>query len=98
MAVYLSLITASLNLPGCRSLKEKRAALRPMKDRLRSRFNVSVIENDRQDDKTRGCILIAGIADGRRGADSIASSIINFIESNFGDMDISVEEDVMRLD
>jgi uncharacterized protein YlxP (DUF503 family) len=98
MAVYLSLITAGLNLPGCRSLKEKRAAMRPMKDRLRSRFNVSVVENDHQDDKRYGSLLIAGITDERRGADSIASSIINFIESNFGDMDISIEENVIQLD
>ena len=98
MAVYLSLITAGLNLPGCRSLKEKRAVLRPMKDRLRNRFNVSVIENDYQDDKTRGCLLIASIVDGRRGADSAASSIVNFIESNFGDTDISIEENVVQLD
>lgn len=72
--------------------------MRPIKDRLRSRFNVSVVENDHQDDKTRGRLLIAGIADRRRGADSIASSIINFIESNFGDLDISIEEDVIQLD
>jgi uncharacterized protein YlxP (DUF503 family) len=98
MAVYISLITADLNLSGSRSLKEKRAAMRPMKDRLRSCFNVSVIENDHQDDKTRGSLLIAGIAYGRRGADSIASSIINFIESNFGDLDISIEENVIQLD
>jgi len=98
MAVYLSLIAVDLNLPGLRSLKEKRAAMRPMKDRLRNRFNVSVIENDHQDDKRHGSLLIAGIADGRRGADSITSSIINFIESNFGDLDITTEGSVIQLD
>lgn len=92
------MITADLNLSGSRSLKEKRAVMRPIKDRLRNRFNVSVVENDHQDDKRHGSLLIAGIADGRRGADSIVSSIINFIESDFGDLDISIEENVIQLD
>ncbi len=92
------MITADLNLSGSRSLKEKRAVMRPIKDRLRNRFNVSVVENDHQDDKRHGSLLIAGITDGRRGADSIVSSIINFIESDFGDLDISIEENVIQLD
>jgi hypothetical protein len=36
----------TLRLRGCRSLKEKRHVLKSIKDRLRSRFNVSVAEVD----------------------------------------------------
>ncbi len=98
MAIYVALITAEVRIHCSRSLKEKRAVIRPIKDRLRRRFNISVIERDFQNDKKRGVILIAGIADGRRGADSLASSIINYIESAFGDMDITLDEEVLRLE
>ena len=36
-------------IPGSRSLKTKRRSIRGIKDRLRSRFNVSVAEVDSQD-------------------------------------------------
>ena len=98
MVTYLALLTAEVNVPGSRSLKEKRAVIRPIKDRLRNTFNVSVIENGYQDDKKRGSLLIAGIANGRRGTDSTLSSIINFIESNFGNLDITLTENVIQSD
>lgn len=97
MAIFLALINAEVNIPYSHSLKEKRAVMRPIKDKLRNRLNVSVIENGYQDEKTRGSLLIAGIAEGRRGVDSTVSSIINFMESNFHNLDISFDENVIQI-
>ena len=36
-------------LPGVHSLKEKRKIVRGIKDRIRSKFNVSIAESDHQD-------------------------------------------------
>ena len=38
-----------LRLPGCQSLKDKRAVVRPVLDGLRNRHPVSVAETDHQD-------------------------------------------------
>jgi len=45
----VGLLTLEIHLPYSHSLKEKRAVLRKIKDRLRSRFNVAVAEMDHRD-------------------------------------------------
>ena len=55
---YLEL---DLHFPHARSLKDKRRALRSIKDRLRSQFNVSVAELDFQDTWQRAKVGVAAI-------------------------------------
>ena len=45
----VGLLTLEIQLPYAHSLKEKRAVLRKMRDRLRSRFNVAVAELNHED-------------------------------------------------
>ena len=40
----VGLLTVDLHIPHARSLKEKRVVMRSLKDKIRSRFNVSVAE------------------------------------------------------
>ena len=47
--MVLGLRVWELHLPGCRSLKEKRAVLQPLKHALRHGGNVSVAETGHQD-------------------------------------------------
>ena len=44
--MVVGVMSMRLMIPGARSLKEKRKALRSVKDRLKSQFNVSVAEVD----------------------------------------------------
>jgi hypothetical protein len=61
----ISLLTIEVLIPWARSLKDKRSAVRGLKDRLRSRFNVSVAEVSFQDKWQRwnrtwpGCVSCA---------------------------------------
>lgn len=43
------LLQISLRIPFAHSLKDKRKQIKSLKDRLRSRFNISVAEIDSQD-------------------------------------------------
>lgn len=47
--MVVGILKLRLMIPGAHSLKEKRQALRSIKDRLRSQYNVSVAEVDSQD-------------------------------------------------
>jgi len=47
--MVVGIMTLRLSIAGAHSLKDKRRALRSVKDRLRSRFNVSVAEVDAHD-------------------------------------------------
>ncbi|MDX1648180.1 MAG: DUF503 domain-containing protein [Longimicrobiales bacterium] len=73
--------TWELSLPGCSSLKQKRAVIRSMKDRLRAKFNVSVSETGLQDVHARGELSIALVSTDRRQATSILDKTDQFVES-----------------
>ncbi|MDX1493568.1 MAG: DUF503 domain-containing protein [Longimicrobiales bacterium] len=73
--------TWELAIPGCSSLKEKRAVIRSMRDRLRSKFNVSVAETGLQDVHARAELSIAFVTTDRRLAESILDKTDLFVES-----------------
>ena len=47
--IVIALLTLDIHIPHAHSLKDKRMVVRRLKDRLRSKFNVSVSEVDHQD-------------------------------------------------
>lgn len=51
-----------LHFPACRSLKEKRAVLRPVIDGARARFGVAVAESDHQELHQRAVVEVAAAA------------------------------------
>ncbi len=64
--LIISLLTIELMIPWARSLKDKRSAVRGLKDRLRARFNASVVEVDYQDKWQRAVIAICILGADRR--------------------------------
>ncbi len=57
--MFVLALDLDLHLPECRSLKAKRAVLRPVTDGLRARFRVSVAEVGEQDRWQRARIGVA---------------------------------------
>ena len=68
--LFISLLTIELIIPWARSLKDKRAAVRGLKDRLRSRFNASVAEVGYQDKWQRAVIAVCMLGNDRRQLES----------------------------
>ena len=68
-------------LPGCASLKQKRFVLASVKTKLRNRFNVAVCENDFQDKWQRSELAVASVATNRRGAETVARQVMEFLEN-----------------
>ena len=64
--LFISLLTIELLVPWARSLKDKRSAVRGLKDRLRSRFNASVAEVGYQDKWQRAVIAVCILGSDRR--------------------------------
>ncbi len=60
-----------LEILGARSLKEKRSVVRSLKDRLRTRFNVSVAETAYQDLWQRAEITVSTVAGDQRRVDEV---------------------------
>ena len=60
-----------LHLPACQSLKDKRAILKSLKDRLHNRFNVSVGETAHQDLWQRAELTASVVSTDRVHAESV---------------------------
>ncbi len=57
----VSALRIELIIPGARSLKDKRRAVRSLKARIRNRFNVSVAEVDFHDLHRRAALGVAAV-------------------------------------
>lgn len=71
-----------LHLPGARSLKDKRQVFRRLKDRLRSRYNVSVAEAAEHADLwQRGSLTVVSVAQSRDALVRLFEAIYRDAES-----------------
>ena len=60
--MHAAAVCFDLHIPRSRSLKAKRATIRPIVDGLRHRFRVSVAEVDHHDQWQRAVIAVAAVA------------------------------------
>jgi len=62
VTVYVAALTFDLHLPQARSLKDKRAIIRPIIDGCRNRYHVAAAEVDHQDRWQRACVAVAAVS------------------------------------
>ena len=85
--MYVLALELDLHLPGCRSLKEKRSALRPVLDGLRNRHPVAVAEVDHQDLWQRASIGLAAVSGTAGHAEDLIDEAERFVWS-FPDLEV----------
>jgi len=78
--VHAAAVCFDLHVPESRSLKVKRAAIRPIVDGLRHRFKVSVAEVDHQDQWQRSAIGVAVVAESDGHLREILDSVERFVD------------------
>ncbi len=82
----IGVLTIQLQLPGCKSLKEKRSRLKPLIARLHREFNVSVAELSRQDSWDQATLGCALISNNHQFSESALQSIIHWLGRNWPDV------------
>lgn len=82
--MVVGVISWELYLEGCSSLKQKRAILRSLKDRLRDRHKVSVAETDHQNTWQRAELSAAIVSSDRRQAQALLDRVDAFVASDAG--------------
>lgn len=87
----VGLLTLEIHLPYSHSLKEKRAVLRRMRDRLRSRFNVAVAELDHRDVWQVATLGVVSISDSQPLLDALLRDVLRESEKILGD-DVAFHE------
>ncbi|MDI3316439.1 MAG: DUF503 domain-containing protein [Bacillota bacterium] len=84
-----------INLPASRSLKEKRAVLRALLDRMRRRFNVSAAEVGAQDAHHLAEIGIAVVSGEPSVARRVLDEVIQFLETS---VELDGRAEVLRVE
>ena len=69
--MIVGVVTWELHLAACQSLKDKRAVVKSLKDRLHRRFNVSVAETAHHDLWQRAELTASVVSTDRRHAESV---------------------------
>jgi uncharacterized protein len=82
----VGILTLQVQLPGCKSLKEKRSRLKPLIARLHREFNISVAELEQQDNWDEATIGCAMISNESHFLESSLQSIIHWVSRNWPDM------------
>jgi uncharacterized protein YlxP (DUF503 family) len=80
----VGVLTLEIQLPYSHSLKEKRAVLRKMRDRLRARFNVAVAELDHQDVWQHAVLGVVSISNSRPLLESVFQQVLAEAEHTLG--------------
>ncbi len=80
--MVVGVLQVSLSIPGAMSLKDKRQAIKSLKDRLAARHNISVAEVDHLDEHRMSLIGIAMVANDRRFVESCLSKIVDEVRAN----------------
>lgn len=78
--MYAACFTVTLYIPGASSLKDRRSVVSSLKQRLRGRFNISVIDCSEDGKWQTGRLSIAAAALCESAARQIRQNVIEFIE------------------
>lgn len=87
----VGVLTLEIQIPYSHSLKEKRAVLRKMRDRLRARFNVAVAELDHQEVWQHATLGVVSISNSQPLLESLFRQVLAEAENILGD-DVSSHE------
>lgn len=68
-----------LSIPGAQSLKDKRAVLRRIKDKVRQKFSCALAEVGDQDEWEHGQLGVAVVSGDHRMAESVLQQIVDYI-------------------
>ena len=78
---HIGVLKVSVHIPNAQSLKDKRMVIKSLKDKVRSKFNVSVSELDNQDKWQVATLGFAMISNDNRYVDSCLQNILSLIDS-----------------
>jgi uncharacterized protein YlxP (DUF503 family) len=80
--VVIGVVSWELHIASASSLKDKRAVLRSLEDRLHNEFNVSVAETAHQDLWQRAELTACAVASARRQVESVLASADRLVEAS----------------
>jgi uncharacterized protein YlxP (DUF503 family) len=82
MPAHVAMLEVDIHVPAARSLKSKRAVVKPLIDGLRRRFDVAVAEVDHQDLWQRAGVAVAAVSSSAAHAAQVLDACERFVWSH----------------
>ena len=79
--MFIGVCTIEMHIPESGSLKTKRHSLKSLKDRIRSRFNVSVAEVDHNDLWQKSSLAVAAVSNDKSHLNQTLDHVVNLVRS-----------------
>ena len=79
--MIIGVLTVELALDGSFSLKDKRAVLNSLRERVRRKFNVSIAEVDENEIWNRACLGIVTVSNQQQHANRVLSKVVTLLET-----------------
>jgi uncharacterized protein YlxP (DUF503 family) len=79
--MVVGVLRLTLVVPGARSLKEKRHALRKIIDRVRARYNVSIAEVGDNDVWQRALVGVSAVANDRSFVNEVLDKVVRDVQT-----------------
>lgn len=80
--MLIGAVQLELSIPWAESLKDKRHAIKGLKQRLHQRFNVSAAEVGDADKWRTAIIGVAAVANDAQFLQSVCQKVVNFVEEH----------------
>jgi uncharacterized protein YlxP (DUF503 family) len=79
--MFVGVLCLTFHIPGARSLKDKRRIVQRVRDRIRSRFDVSIAEVQAQDLHQRAVFGVSVVSSDAAVCHSVLSQVADAVES-----------------
>lgn len=87
--IHVLLLVVDCHIPHSRSLKQKRAVVKGLIDRLRARLNASVAETGFLDEWQRSVLAISLVSNNRRYLQQQRNTVEQLLTASSGDLNVS---------
>ena len=79
--MFIGVCTIEMHIPESGSLKTKRHSLKGLKDRIRSKFNVSVAEVDHNDLWQKASLAVAAVSNDKSYLNQTLDHVLDLVRS-----------------
>ncbi|MEK6744607.1 MAG: DUF503 domain-containing protein [Nitrospirota bacterium] len=79
--MFIGVCTIEMHIPESGSLKTKRHSLKSLKDRIRSKFNVSVAEVDHNDLWQKASLAVAAVSNDKSYLNQTLDHVLDLVRS-----------------
>ncbi len=80
--MYTGILRLDFSIPGAMTLKDKRRAVKSLKDRLSHRFNISVAETDSLDAIRSAVLGVAMVSNDQAHVNAALDQVINYARND----------------